>query len=106
MTEFSLWLEFEELDSSDWDARNEITNAQVTLSNGKKYGLNIWSYGFLDKTIREDTTSGSNLNGLFQIPPDLLVQTITRNCIEKSISELLKEGELSITLNPSIIIDK
>ena len=47
--------------------------------------------------------SGENLNGLYQTPPDLFVKKLTRDCIEKIISDLLKKGNLEDVLNPTVI---
>jgi len=47
--------------------------------------------------------SGENLKGLYQTPPDLFVKELTRDCIEKTISDLLKKGDLEDVLNPTVI---
>jgi len=56
------------------------------------------------KTATEyDVVSGENLRGLYLIPPDLFVKELTRDCIEKTIKDLLKIGNLEEVLNSSII---
>lgn len=94
---FDLWLEFEEVDPNSWDVKNEFANIEVRLSDGKTYGINVWTFGFMKQVLNEGS--------LFQIPPDLLVKELTRECIEKTISELLQKDSLEIVLNPSIVID-
>ena len=99
---FTLWLEFEEVDPTKWDIENEFCNIHVDLEDGRHYGLNIWTYKFLETAIHNDMKSGQNLNGLYQIPPDLFVKELTRDCIQKTIEDLLKIDDLEKVLNPSI----
>jgi len=103
MKEFKLWLEFEDVDPGNWDTDNEYANIHVDLPDGRHYGINVWTYTFLATAIRMDEKSGENLNGLYQTPPDLFVKELTRECIEKTIIDLLKKGNLEALLNPSII---
>lgn len=99
---FKLWLEFEEVGFGDWDKENEFCNIHVDLEDGRHYGVTVWAYKFLDTAINEDRKSGQNLGGLYQKPPDLLVKELTRSCIERTIQDLLKLGDLEKVLNPSI----
>ena len=101
--DFKLWLEFEEVDPNNWDTQNEFCNIHVDLPNGKHYGINIWTYKFLETSIKSDQDSGENLNGLYQTPPDLFVKELTRECISKTIEDLLKKGNLEEFLNPSVL---
>ena len=102
--EFKLWLEFELGNSDQWDIENEFANIQVDLQDGRKYGINVWTYKFFETSIIQDKEKGENLSGLYQIPPDLLVKEMTRDCIGKTIEDLLKTGDLEDVLNPSIVI--
>ena len=99
---FNLWLEFEHVDFGDWSPENEFCNIQVNLEDGRSYGLNVWTYNYLQTSINENKKEGNNLNGLYQKPPDLFVKELTRECIEKSIQDLLNFGDLEKVLNPSI----
>ncbi len=54
MKEFKLWLEYEEIDPGNWDIDNEFANIQVHLSDGRQYGINVWTYKFLETTIKMD----------------------------------------------------
>lgn len=98
---FTLWLEFEEVDPN-WDIENEFCNIHVDLDDGRHYGLNVWTYNFLETAINEDIKTGQNLSGLYQKPPDLFVKELTRQCIQQTIEDLLKIGGLEKVLNPSI----
>jgi len=106
MKEFKLWLEFEEVDPGNWGTDNEFANIHVDLPDGRHYGINIWTYKFLEKAIKLDKKSGENLSGLYQTPPDLFVKELTRECIEETIADLLKKGNLEELLNQSIISDE
>lgn len=102
LSEFKLWLEFEEIEPGNWDIDNEACNIHVDLPDGRHYGINVWTYNFLQTAIDDDKKTGQNLNGLYQKPPDLFVTELTRECIQQTIEDLLKIGDLEIVLNPSI----
>ncbi len=94
MRKFDLWLEFEE--TGGWeDLTNDFANILVTLEDGRKYGINVWTFKYLDEAKKEE-------GDLFVVPPDLFVAELTRECIERTISKLLEEGELEELLNPSV----
>lgn len=103
MTEFKLWLEFEEVDPSNWNIENECCNIHVDLKDGRHYGLNVWTYRFLQTAVEANQKTGQGLNRLYQIPPDLFVKELTRDCIQQTIEDLLKLGDLEKVLNASII---
>jgi hypothetical protein len=103
MSKFKLWLEFEEVDPENWEIENEFANIHVDFEDGRHYGINVWTYNFLMTSIKYDKENGENLSGLYQIPPDLFVKELTRECVEKTINNLLKEGNLEDVLNPTII---
>jgi len=99
---FTLWLEFEEVERNNWDIENEFCNIHVDLEDGRHYGISVWTYKFLETAISNDKEAGQNLNGIYQIPPDLFVKELTRSCIEQTIEDLLKIDDLEKVLNPSI----
>lgn len=100
---FKLWLEFEEVDPENWDVENEFCNIHVNLEDGRRYGIKIWTYKYLETSVKADLQAGESLNGLYQIPPDLFVKELTRSCIESTIQDLLKRGNLEDILNSSVI---
>tara|TARA_R100000935_G_C2830213_1_gene164609 strand:- start:105 stop:344 length:240 start_codon:yes stop_codon:yes gene_type:complete len=75
----------------------------VDLPDGRHYGINVWTYKFLETSIKLDMENGDNLKGLYQTPPDLFVKEMTRDCIEITISDLLDKGDLEDVLNPTVI---
>ena len=100
-TFFKLWLEFEE--SSPWDyLENDFTNIGVDTFDGRRYGINVWTFKYLESAIKQDEESGENLNGLYQSPPDIFVKELTRDCIERTIADLLDKGNLEEQLDTSI----
>tara|TARA_R110002050_G_scaffold33863_9_gene85866 strand:- start:18 stop:341 length:324 start_codon:yes stop_codon:yes gene_type:complete len=103
MLKFKLWLEFEEVDLGNWVPDNEFANIHVDFPDGRHYGINVWTYKFLETSIKLDMENGDNLKGLYQTPPDLFVKELTRDCIEKTISDLLGKGDLEDVLNPTVI---
>lgn len=98
---FKLWLEFEE--TCSWESiENDFANIGVDTLDGRYYGINVWTYQFLQTAVNFDKENNDNLNGLYQIPPDLFVKELTRDCIEQTIANLLKQGNLEELLNQSI----
>jgi len=98
---FKLWLEFEE--TCSWEnMENDFINIGVDTLDGRYYGINVWTYQFLQTAIDYDKKNNDNLDGLYQIPPDLFVKELTRECIEKTIVDLLKQGSLENVLNTSV----
>lgn len=75
------------------------------LEDGRQYGLNVWTYKYFKTAINNDRKTGQNLSGLYLIPPDLFVKELTRECIQQTIEDLLKIGDLEKVLNPSISIE-
>jgi len=102
MPDFSLWLEFEAVDFGDYDIENEFCNIHVDTREGIRYGINVWTFKFIETARLLDQQNGENLSGTYLRPPDLLVKELTRECIEKTIEDLLKKGPLDQMLNPSV----
>jgi len=101
---FTLWLEFEHVAfAEDWDSTDDFCNIHVDLADGRHYGLNVWTYKFIRRAATADKLSGDNSGGRYQIPPDLLVEDLTRDCIEIVIADLLRRGNLEEVLNPSVL---
>lgn len=106
MQDFKLWLEFEAVEPRKWDVENEFCNIHVDLADGRHYGINVWTYKFLETSIKDDVAKKGNLGGLYQIPPDLFVKELTRDCIQRAIEDLLERGDLEKMLNPTVLGNK
>ncbi|ACU60508.1 hypothetical protein [Chitinophaga pinensis] len=104
MPDFKLWLEFEAVDYGDYDVENEFCNIHVDTKEGIRYGINVWTFKYLETSRLIDQQNGENLNGAYVRPPDLFVKELTRECIEKVIEDLLKIGRLENLLNPSVYV--
>ena len=105
LPEFKLWLEFEAVDPGNWDIYNDFCNIAVYLPDGRRYGINVWTFQFLQTATQYDQENGEDfysLNGIYQVPPDLFVKELTRDCIEQTISHLLTKGNLEDVLNPTV----
>lgn len=102
--DFTLWLEFEAVDPGNWDIHTEFANVMVHMSDGRRYGVNVWTYGFLPLAVEMDKANG--LEGLYLTPPDLFVKELTRDCIERSIRDLIKRDDLEYALNSTVLAYK
>ncbi|MDO7886238.1 hypothetical protein [Hymenobacter cheonanensis] len=101
---FSLWLEFEHVTvADDWDSTDDFCNIHVDLPDGRHYGLTVWTYKFIRQAVAADKHNGDNGGGQYLIPPDLLVEDLTRECIELAIADLLGRGDLEKVLNPAVL---
>ena len=96
---FKLWLEFE--NTSPWDdIDNTFANIAVDTLDGRSYGINVWTFKFLETARQEHIKQGDS--GLYVVPPDLFVAQMTRDCMESTIKELLNQGDLEDVLNPTV----
>lgn len=100
---FSLWLEFEEVEPDNWDIHNEFANVIVELADGRRYGINVWTFKFFETALSLDREQGATNADLYIKPPDLFVKELSRECIHRTIHDLLQKGNLEDYLNPSII---
>ncbi|MEQ8245993.1 hypothetical protein [Fulvivirga sp.] len=99
---FKLWLEFE--NTSPWeDLTDDFANIEVDLMDGRKYGISVCTFKYFQTWIDQES---KNRDVNYQVPSDLYVKELTRECIELTISELLAEGELEDVLNESIFFLK
>jgi hypothetical protein len=117
MQDFRLWLKFEHVafascwddetkawDSpGDWDRTNACCNVGVTLPDGRHYGLSVWTYAFLATAVAVAAANKENLDGAYELPPDLFVRELTRPCLEATIADLLTKGSLEDVLNPTVL---
>lgn len=99
LTKFDLWLETEIGEPLDQVANRpteNFCNISVTLEDGRRYALNIWTFDFLPLARFEwpyEAKSGA-LPSLYLLPPDLFVERLDRQTIEKIISEMIEKEEM------------
>ncbi len=94
---FEIWLEFEEYEGKpEYDPLDDFFNMQVTLEDGRKYALNVWTFNFLQRArFPWPYESGKGEAKQYLLPPDLFVEKLDRNLIEKIIRNMLKDGEMN-----------
>jgi hypothetical protein len=98
MTDFELWLEFEIGDPGEPGNRatENFTNMVITLSDGRRYCLTVWTFDFLP-LARHPWPYEKNADEVpakYVIPPDLFVERLDRTSIQAIVSDMLAAGEL------------
>lgn len=92
---FDLWLEFEHwLPHEDDDPEDDFFNMQVTLTGGKRYALNVWTFKFMARAVQDCRNTGECLGGAYLMPPDLFVERLDRGLIERVVADLIAHGSL------------
>lgn len=96
MTTFELWLEFEVWRSAgnEDDSADDFFNMQVTLEDGRKYALNVWTFGSFPRLVAEAKLERQNLNGGYILPPDLFVDRMDRALLESVVQDLIHSGQM------------
>jgi hypothetical protein len=95
---FELWLETEEGDPTQ-PANSPIENfcnINVTLSDGRRYALNVWTFDFLPLARYRwpyAVKAGQAL-AKYVHPPDLFVERLDRSTIESVVTQLLENQEM------------
>lgn len=97
---FSIWLEWEE-EKPLREINDDYANIIVDLLDGRAYWINVWTYEFLQTVVHSDIINQEGGKGLFVVPPDLFVKTLSRECLETTIIALMQEGGLDFMLKPS-----
>lgn len=94
--DFQLWLEFEvwrEAGGTD-DPQNEIFNMQIALSDGRKYALNVWTYGAFPRIVADATAEHAESRNSYLLPPDLFVDRLDRHYLESVVADLVENDHL------------
>lgn len=94
---FELWLEFEHtLPLSGEDPTDDFANIQVTLPDGRRYALNVWTFRFLSRARYpwpyEIITAPP---AEYVLPPDLFVERLDRPTLERVVTQLLAHGQMN-----------
>jgi len=94
-TTFEIWLEFEHWLPQDGDSLDsDAFNMQITLCNGKKYALNVWTFQFVSTVLQKCRETGECLSGEYLPAPDLFVEQLDRAAIERIVTDMIRHGEL------------
>lgn len=91
---FDLWLEFE-LYLDDYDPLEDFANVQVTLPDGRKYAMNVWTFGVI-RHVRYPWPyqEGVGEPAEYLLPPDLFVERLDRPTMERVIGRMLAANEM------------
>src|ERR1700741_4190605 len=93
---FDLWLEFEHwMPQEGDDPADDFCNVQVTLPGGRRYALNVWTFKYLSRAVRECRSTGEHLGGSYLPAPDLFVERLDRQLREDVVADLVATGGLS-----------
>jgi len=93
---FELWLEFEHWEpKSDNDPTDDFFNMQVTLPDGRRYALNVWTFKFVQRArfpwpYEENVGEPEE----YILPPDLLVARLDRSLLERIVRRMLAADEM------------
>ncbi len=99
MSKFELWLELETGEPLDQEANRpteNFCNISVSLEDGRRFALNVWTFDFLPLARFEFPYAPSYdaAPSLYVLPPDLFVERLDRKTIEKVISEMIDKDEM------------
>ncbi|GJM08344.1 MAG: hypothetical protein DHS20C11_06200 [Lysobacteraceae bacterium] len=96
---FRLWLEFEVGEPLDQPANRptqNFCNISVTLPDGRRYAMNVWTFDFLP-LARYDwpyEETPDQVPAKYVLPPDLFVERLDRETIECVVAKLLENDEM------------
>jgi hypothetical protein len=88
---FELWLEFEvwrETGGND-DPQSDFFNMQITLADGQKNALNVWTYGAFPLAVADAAAEHGERGDSYLLPPDLFVDRMDRGYLEAVVADLL-----------------
>jgi hypothetical protein len=97
MTDFELWLEFEtDPDQTANRATENFANIVITMSDGRRYCLNVWTFDFLPlaRYSWPYEKQADEVPAKYVIPPDLFVERLDRITIQAVVSDMVAAGEL------------
>jgi hypothetical protein len=98
MPDFELWLEWEigEPDEPANRPQQNFANVGITLADGRRYSLNVWTFDFLPMARLpwpHEPQPGVQ-PAAYVLPPDLFVQSLDRQTMEAVVTEMLNAGDL------------
>ncbi len=91
---FDLWLEFE-LYVDDYDPLDDFANISVTLADGRRYAMNVWTFGYMRRAPYESLDNSTPTVPVdYLLPPDLFVHRLDRLTMERVVGQLLASEEM------------
>ena len=92
--EFELWLESEHA-TPRGDPTDDFANVEVRLRDGRCYALNVWTYSFVRRCrFPWPYEEGKGTPAEYVLPPDLLVERLDRETLERVFKELIETNQL------------
>ena len=90
---FDLWVEFEI--TSPWgELEHDFFTMLITVEDGRRYALSVWTFAFLDRARSHAAEAGERLGGRYLLAPDLLVERLDREHLERVTADLIASGGL------------
>lgn len=94
--EFELWLEFEHAIATPGDdPADDFANVLVSLPDGRRYALNVWTFRFLHRARFPwpyETNTGRPAE--YVVAPDLFVERLDRPTLTRAVGRMLARGEM------------
>ena len=88
---FEWWLEFEQYEPKpEDDPTDDFAIIQVRLTDGRRYAMNVWTFGFIRRAPYEDEEEPVE----YLLPPDLFVARMDRATIDRVVRQMLTKGEM------------
>ena len=92
---FELWLEFELWTDGVKNPYDDFFNMTITLGNGSKYALNVWTYKYLTTAKAEARHNGEHVGGIYMPAPDVFVEKLDRNLLEVMVNDMIENNQLN-----------
>jgi hypothetical protein len=91
---YTLWIEAEEWDPSDWNPADDNTDVIVTFDDGSRWVATFFSYANILHLTEKDRRTGECLGGAYFWASDMiLIDEVSRPRIEEVVQHLIQEGE-------------
>lgn len=91
---FEFWCELDELKPADYDPACDCCDIVATMSDGRHYRFRVWTYSFLEELVSRDRESGERLGGKYMLPPDLFVERLDRDLLQRAVADMLERDDI------------
>jgi hypothetical protein len=91
---YTLWIEAEEWDPSEWNPADANTDVIVTFVDGSRWVATFLSYANIRHLTEKNRRTGECLGGAYFWASDMiLIDEVSRSRIEEVVKHLIQEGE-------------
>jgi len=91
-SDFELWLEFELWEDGVKAPYNDFFNMTITLANGLKYALNVWTYSYLQSAKAKARKDNEHVGGVYMPAPDVFIEKLDRRLIEVMVDDMIRNN--------------